>query len=56
MNDSDECPECNAQMVENFQCVNVKRYILQCLHCKSYFIPEKEDEESENPHKKRKTE
>ena len=55
MNDSDDCPECNALMVENFQCVNAKRYIFQCLNCKSYFIPEGEEEETENPHKRRKT-
>ena len=45
-NDSDDCPECNALMVENFQCVNAKRYIFhifQILNCKSNFIPERED-------------
>ena len=53
MYDSDECPECNALMVENFQCLDT-RYIFQCFKCKSYFIPD--DKEIKNPHKRRKTE
>ena len=53
MYDYDECPECNALMVENFQCLDIKRYIFQCCKRKSYFIP---DEEPENPPKRRKTE
>ena len=47
MYDDDECPECQALMVNNFQYLDAKRYIFQCCQCKSYFIP---DEEPENPH------
>ena len=52
MYDDDECPECNALMVENFQCLDTKRYIFRCCQCKSYSIP---DGEPENIHKRRKT-
>ena len=53
MYDNDQCPECHALMVNNFQCLDTKRYIFQCCKCKSYFIP---DEEPDNSHKRRKTE
>ena len=53
ISDDDKCPECQALMVNNFQCLDTKRYIFQCCQCKSYFIP---DGEPENLHKRRKTE
>ena len=49
----EKCPECQALMVNNFQCLDATRYIFQCCQCKSYFIP---DGEPENVHKRRKTE
>ena len=40
ISDDDKCPECQALMVNNFQCLDTKRYIFQCCQCKSYFIPD----------------
>ena len=56
MYDYDDCPECNALMIENFHCLDTKRYIFQCCKCKSYFIANEDEEETQNTHKRKKTE
>lgn len=40
MNYHDECPDCDALIIENFQCVDQKRNIFQCRNCISCFTPE----------------